>query len=125
MLAIAPGWELKVERGPGCIWVRIEHQEPDCSDDPPLAEQVWALMERHFVSRLVLDLAGIDLLNGYLIGQLEALERQIGQHAGMIRLTGLSSCHQEALRSYGLEGRFPIYGNLTDAVMGGCPRRPR
>jgi len=125
MLAIAPGWELKVERGPGCIWVRIEHQEPDCSDDPPLAEQVWALMERHFVSRLVLDLGGVDLLDGYLVGQLETLERQIGEHAGMIRLTGLSPCHQEALRCYGLEGRFPIYGNLNDAVMGGCPRRPR
>lgn len=125
MLAIAPGWELKVERGPGCIWVRIENQEPDCSDDPPLAEQVWAIMERHFVDRLVLDLGGIDLLDSYLIGQLEALDQRIGQHGGMVRLTGLSPCHQDALRSFGLGGRFPIYNDLNDAVMGGCPRRPR
>jgi anti-anti-sigma regulatory factor len=125
MPVIAPGWELKVERGPGWLWVKVEHLDRRASASPPLAEQVWSLMERHFVSRLVLELDALDLLNSHLIGQLVVLDKRIGQRGGLMRLSGLSPFNQTVLRTHGLEGRFPVYGDLTDAVMGACPRRPR
>jgi len=125
MPLIAPGWVLKVERGPGWLWVKVEHPDRLGSDSPPLAEQVWSLMERHFVCRLVLELDALDLLNSFLIGQLVVLDKRIGQRGGLMRLSGLSPSNRTVLRTHGLEGRFPVYGDLTDAVMGACPRRPR
>lgn len=125
MLAIAPGWELKVERGPDWLWVRVECPDRNCSDDPPVADQVWSLMERHFVHRLVLELDAIDLVNSHLIGQIVLLEKRIREYGGLLRLTGLSPFNQSVLQTHGLSGRFPIYSDLTDAVMGACPRRPR
>ncbi len=125
MLAIAPGWELKVERGPGWLWVRVERPEPYGVDTPPLADEVWAQLERHFVYRLVLELDDVEFLDSYLIGQLVVLDRRIREHGGMLRLTGVNSFVREILRTHGLVGRFSIYGDLTDALMGACPRKPR
>ncbi len=124
MLAIAPGWELKVERGPGWLWVQVGHQDPDCADEPPLADKVWALMEQNLVDRLVLELEGIDLLNSYLLGQLIALDKRIRQRGGLMRLTGLSPYNEAVLQTHGLAGRFAVYTDLTAAVMAN-PRRPR
>ena len=118
MLAIAPGWELNVERGPDWLWVRIGRPEPYCVDTPPLAEEVWAQLERHFVYRLVLELDDLESLDSYLIGQLVVLDKRIREHGGLLRLTGVSSFNREALRMHGLNGRFSIYGDLTDALMG-------
>ena len=125
MPVIAPGWELKVERGPGWLWVKVDHPNRLGSDSPPLAEQIWSLMERHFVCRLVLELEGVDLLNSYLLGQLVVLEKRIRRREGLLRLSGLSPFNQRVLQTHGLEGRFAVYHDLADAVMGGCPRRPR
>jgi anti-anti-sigma regulatory factor len=125
MLAIAPGWELKVDRGPGWLWVKIGHPESYCVDTPPLADEVWTQLQRHFVYRLVLELDDVEVLDSYLIGQLVTLDRRIREHGGMLRLTGVSPLNRGVLRTHGLDGRFSIYGDLTEALMGACPRRPR
>ena len=125
MLAIAPGWELKVDRGPGWLWVKIERPEAYCVDTPPLAGEVWTQLERHFVYRLVLELDDVEILDSYLIGQLVLLDKRIREHGGLMRLTGVNSFNRETLRMHGLNGRFSIYGDLTDALMGACPRKPR
>jgi len=125
MLAIAPGWELKVDRGPNWLWVKIERPEPYSVDTPPLADEVWTQLERHFVYRLVLEMDDVQILDSYLIGQLVLLDKRIRERGGLLRLTGISSFNREILRNHGLDGRFPIYGDLTDALMGSCPRKPR
>ncbi len=125
MLAIAPGWELKVDRGPGWLWVKIERPEAYCDDTPPLADEVWTQLERHFVYRLVLELDDVEILDSYLLGQLISLDKRIRGHGGLLRLTGVSPLNREVLRTHGLDGRFSIYGDLTEALMGACPRRPR
>ena len=125
MLAIAPGWGLKVDRGPNWLWIRIERPEPYSVDTPPLAEEVWAQLERHFVYRLVLELDDIEIVDSYLIGQLVMLDRRIREHGGILRLSGVNSFVREILRTHGLDGRFSIYGNLTEAVMGAYPSKPR
>ena len=125
MLAIAPGWELKVDRGPNWLWVKVERPESYSVDTPPLADEVWTQLERHFIYRLVLELEDIEFLDSYLIGQLVMLDRRIREHGGILRLSGLSPFNREILRTHGLDGRFSIYGSLTEAVMGASPRKPR
>jgi len=125
MPTIAPGWEVKVDRGPGWLWAKVCHPDADCSDAPPLADQLWSLLERHFVNRLLIELDDLDLLNSFLLGQLILLQKRIRQHGGLLRLSGLSSLNQEVLRTHGLEGYLPVYSNLGDAVTGCFPRRPR
>ena len=124
MLALAPGWEIDVDRGPGWLFVRLKSPERDASDTPALADEVWSLLERHFISRVVLELDGIGLLHSYLLGQLVLLDKRIREHDGMMRLCGLSSFNQRVLRLHGLDLRFPTYGDLEEAVMG-CSHKPR
>jgi anti-anti-sigma regulatory factor len=125
MLAIAPGWELKVDRGPNWLWVKVERPESYSVDTPPLADEVWTQLDRHFIYRLVLELEDIEVLDSYLIGQLVMLDRRIREHGGILRLSGLSPFNCEILGTHGLGGRFPIYDSLTEAVMGSAPRKPR
>ena len=124
MLAIAPGWEMEVDRGPGWLWVKLKSPHRDASDTPPLADELWSLLQRHFIYRLVLELDEVRLLHSYLLGQLVLLDKRIREHDGMMRLCGLSSFNQRILRLHGLDLRFPTYGDLEEAVMG-CSRKPR
>ena len=119
MPGIAPGWELELDRGPDWLLVRLKSPEADASDTPPLAAELWSLLERHFVYRLVLELDEISLLQSYLLGQLVVLDKRVREHGGLMRLCGLSSFNQQVLRSHGLDVRFPTYGDVVEAVMGG------
>ena len=124
MLAIAPGWQLEVDRGPGWLLVRLKSPDEGASDTPPLAEELWSLLRRHFVCRLALELDEIGLLDSHMLGQLVLLDKRIREHDGVMRLCGLSSFNQQVLRLHGLDARFPTYGDLEEAVMG-CSRKPR
>jgi len=124
MLAIAPGWELDVDRGTGWLLAKLRSADVNASDAPPLADELWSLLERHFVYRLVLELDEINLLDSHLLGQLVLLDKRVREHDGVLRLCGLSAFNQRVLRVHGLNVRFPTYGDLEEAVMG-CGRKPR
>lgn len=125
MLAVAPGWELDVERGPDWLLVKIRSQDGS-STDPPLADGLWDLLERHFTYRVVLELDQVRVLNSYLIGQLVQLYKLIRRHDGVMRLCGLSPYNLAVLRTCRLEDRFLPYRDREEAVMG-CsrPRHPK
>ena len=118
MLAIAPGWEMEVDRGPGWLLVKLKSPDADASETPPLADELWSLLRRHFVYRLALELDEIELLHSYLLGQLVLLDKRVREHGGLMRLCGVSSLNQRVLRVHGLGVRFPVYGDLEEAVMG-------
>jgi len=124
MLGIAPGWEVEVDRGPGWLLLKLKNPDHDVSDTPPLADELWSLLERHFVYRVVLELDEITLLHSYLLGQLVLLDKRVREHEGTMRLCGLSSFNQQVLRTHGLNSRFPTYGDKEEAVMG-CSCKPR
>ena len=115
MLAVAPGWELEVERGPDWLLVRIRSLDR-ASTEPPLADAIWELLERHFTYRAVLELDQVQLLNSHLIGQLVRLYRRIREHDGVLRLCGLSPYNLTVLRTCHLEARFPPYRDREEAV---------
>jgi anti-anti-sigma regulatory factor len=125
MTALVEGWTLKVERGPDCLFVHLECAAGAPCDFSNLADQVWALLEQHFVYRLVLELDGLPLLRSQLIGQLVLLHKRLAQHGGMMRICGLSARNQQALRTSRLEPHFPHYRDREDAVLGGRPAQPR
>ena len=126
MLAIAPGWELEVERGPDWLIVRIQNMDEISESSPPLAERIWELMQQHLTHRLVLELDQVPLLNSYLIGQLIQLYRVIREHYGVMRLCGLSAYNRRVLHTCRLEDRLQTYNDRLEAVMGySRPARPR
>lgn len=126
MLAIAPGWELDVQRGPDCLLVKLGVPEPDAADSPPLAEEIWSLMERYLVSRLVLDLSDLNGLDRQLVAELLWLQRRIREHGGMMRLTGLSGENLALVQAHhGLNGHLPVYNDFVEALMGEYPHKPR
>jgi anti-anti-sigma regulatory factor len=126
MLAIAPGWELEVERGPDWLLVRVISPDGNDLEPPPLAERVWALLRQHFTYRLVLELDQVAVLNSHVIGQLVSLYRLICKHDGVMRLCGLSPYNRWVLHTCHLDDRFLPYRDRREAVMG-ChgPRRPK
>ena len=126
MLAVAPGYELEVERGPDWLLVRTANLDPAELDTPPLAERVWSVLQQHFTYRLVLELDQIRLLTSRLIAQLVQLHRRIEKHGGVMRLCGLSPHNCEVLHTCRLNDRFMPYQDRQEAVMGRHrPNRPR
>ena len=125
MLAVAPGWELEMERGPDWLLVKIRSLD-GFSTDPPLADGIWELLERHFTYRVVLELDQVRVLNSHLIGQLVRLYRLIREHDGVMRLCGLSPHNLDVLRACRLQQYFLPYRDREEAVMGRCcPRHPK
>lgn len=125
MLQTVPAWDLDVERGPDWLLVKIKTPENDLSAAPSLADQLWSLMERHFIYRLVLEMDDVEVLQTYLIGQLVMLHKRIRDHDGVIRLCGLSPYNRKVLRSCRLDDRLQTYGNRVEAVLGCLPHNPK
>lgn len=123
MLAIAPGWELEVERGPDWLLVKIRELGAGETELPPLADCIWDLLRRHFTYRVVLELDEVSLLDSYLIGQLLQLYGRIQQHDGVMRLCGLSEHNAQVLKTCRLDERFLPCRDREEAVMSGYGRR--
>ncbi len=124
MLAIAPGCEFDVQRGPDWIIVRIKSFDPAEPDSPLLMERIWSLLEQHFTYRVVLELDQVPLLSSALVEQLLLLYRRIQEHDGVLRLCGLSPYNRRVLHACRLDESLPPYRDRHEAVMG-CPRQPR
>lgn len=122
MLALATGWDMEVERGPGCLLVTLGAPTPEAEEAVPLAEPLWLLMERYLVSRLVLDLSAIPHLDRHLLAQLVRLQRRIHEHDGLLRLTGVSPEGQTLLRLHGLNNHLALYSNREEALFPCHPR---
>jgi anti-anti-sigma factor len=125
MVQIAHGWELDVDRGPDWLFVRPHSLPRDAAEMPPLAEQIWSLLEQNFTHRLVLELDRISYLQSYLVGQLVWLHKRIHTHGGLMRICGMSEENQDVLHQCRLDDRFPRYLNREAAVMGYRPIQPR
>jgi anti-anti-sigma factor len=126
MLAVSSGYDFDVERGPDWLLVRVRKLDQGASACPPLAEQIWRLMEQHFTHRLVLELDQVPVLSGEMIGELIQLYRQIAEHDGVMRLCGLSPDNCEVLHECRLDERLPPYEDRQEAVLGPVlPRQPR
>ena len=119
MLAVAPGWELDVERGPDWLLVKVRSLDAS-STEPALSDSIWGLLEQHFTYRVVLELDQVRVLNSHLIGQLVRLYKLIRQRDGVMRLCGLTPHNLQVLQTCRLEDHLVPYRDREEAVLG-CP----
>jgi anti-anti-sigma factor len=125
MVQVCTGWKLDVERGPDWLFVRL-HGSPDADlEGEPLAEQLWSLLEQHFIHRLVVEMDDVPALRSNLIGQLVLLYKRIHLKGGMLRICGLTEQQRQVLRTTRLDDRFPCYSTREEALMGGFTHRPK
>jgi len=118
---------MDIERGPNWLFVRLRSPVQEASGtEPPLADRLWSLLQRHLISRLVLELDKMEVLDDGLIHELIDLNQRLSTNGGVMRLSGLSSVNEKLLRSRGVNGRLPSYRNRHDAVFGSYrPGQPR
>jgi hypothetical protein len=125
MLETVQGWNVRVDRGPDWLFVKLHAASDHGGDFSNLAEHLWNIAEQHFVYRLVLELDELPLLPSSLIGQMVLLHKRLCMHNGVLRLCGLSATQQQALSACRLQSRFPHYCNREEAVWGHRPLQPR
>lgn len=114
--------ELEVVRGPDWLFV---HLRPDPDKLDQVAERLWALLNKHFIYRLVLEMDEIVFLPSVLVGQLVILQKRILQHDGALRLCGLSPACEQVLRFCRLDHTLAHFDNRADAVRGCSTAKPR
>ncbi|NOY41800.1 MAG: STAS domain-containing protein [Planctomycetes bacterium] len=112
-----------VDRGPDWLFVRL--QRPEDLHLEKVADQLWELLNKHFIYRLVLEMDDVEMLPSQLIGQLIMLQKRVLQHDGALRLCGLSSQCEDALRLCRLDHVFPNFDCRSDAVYGSTHPKPR
>ena len=120
-VSLARGWDLEVDRGPDCLFVRPRPLETGAVASAALGEQIWALLEQSLIHRLVLELDEVGPVESGLSGQLTWLHNQVHGHDGLMRICGLSPGNQELLRQCSLSDHFPCYRDREEAVMGHHP----
>lgn len=125
MVQVATPWQFAVERGPDWLFVRLTPPANPLESAAGVADQLWQMMQQHFVNRLVLEMDQVPLLSSDLIGQLVMLHKRIVMHGGLLRLAGLSRGNEDVLRMSRLDGRFPSYADRGAAVTGTRPGQPR
>lgn len=121
----ALGCELEVARGPNWLLVRVKCLDPH---EPalPLAEEIWALMQKHFIYRVVLELDELPRLSSNMLEQLNQLYQRVKEHEGLLRLCGLSPYNRQVLRAHKLDRLLPSYRNRQEAILGRhSPFHPR
>lgn len=125
MLAVIPGWELDVDRGPDCLMVKVRKPRGRGSRQP-LGEVLWSILDQHFTYRLVLELDKARDLDDETLDELLALYQRVSEHGGMLRICGVSAESRRRLLQRQLGDRLVPYEDREEAVMtGAAPRRPR
>jgi anti-anti-sigma factor len=66
---------------------------------------------------MVLDLAGLESVDGRALDALKQVRRQMARAGGEVWLAGLRPQVWLALRAQGLDQRFPIYDSVEQAMM--------
>ena len=83
-----------------------------------VADRLWALLNKHFVYRLVLEMDEVEFMPSVLMGQLVMLQKRVLQHGGALRLSGLSPTCEEALHFCRLDHTLAHFKTRADAVRG-------
>lgn len=122
-VTVAQGWDLEVERGPDWLFVRPRPTGVSGDEAPSLGEQIWGLLERTLMHRLVLELGEINRLDDELIAQIVWLQGRVHEHDGILRVCGLSAENEKRLCAAVKGGQIPLYCDREAAVM--CQDRPR
>ena len=118
MLGIARPWSLKTERGPGCLFVRIESESRSPASGEELVELLRAQLDQHFVNRLILECDALTSLPAGFRDQLATFAEQLSADGGQLRLTGLRPNLCSALEPTDCDNCLPMFVDRAHALMG-------
>lgn len=106
---------MKIERGPDWLIVQLHP-----TDEPydHMADRLWALLNQHFIYRIVLEMDYVDFLPSQLMGQLVMLHKRVLRNGGALRLCGLSDECLQALHICRLDQALPHFTTREEAVYG-------
>jgi hypothetical protein len=83
-----------------------------------VADELWALMSRHFTYRLVLEMDELGTLPGGMPEQLAELRKRVAERGGSLRLCGLSHDCEAELSESKLAKALPNHRDRAAAVWG-------
>jgi len=119
------GYKLEVQRGPNWLLVRIKCPHAE-KLELPLAEELRALMQKHFIYRVVLELDELPRLSSSLLEEISRVQQWVKEHDGMLRLCGLSPYNLQVLRAQKSEMQHASFRNRQEAILGQYyPFQPR
>ena len=113
------GLKLSVDRGPNWLFVKLRPKRHFADEVPQIADNLWSIASRHFIYRLVLELEELDLMPPDMIEQLVMLQERLAQCGGALRICGLSTECDDAMRDSQLDAALPNYATRQAAVLGG------
>lgn len=117
---IAPGWKIETSRGPNWLFVKLSVSKTGEDNAAGLADYLLSILDQHLTYRMVLDVSALPLLQPPTIAELVRLQSLVGEHEGILRLSGLSAENRQLLRSATIDACLPDYPNVEEAIM-----RPR
>jgi hypothetical protein len=110
--------EMDVERGPNWLLVKLHPGAVAGIPAPHVADELWALMTRHFTYRLVLEMDELGTLPGGMPEQLAQLRERVAERGGSLRLCGLSHDGEAELTGSQLAKSLPNHRDRAAAVWG-------
>jgi len=117
MVTVCSDWPVEVERGPNWLFVRLLPGDGDRAPANGLAEALWALLDKHFIYRLVLELDDTPLISSELVEQIRQLRAWIDQRGGRLRLCGAGDQVRAALQDFGVDP-LNCCGSRNEALLG-------
>jgi anti-anti-sigma regulatory factor len=113
------GFMLCVDRGPNWLIVQLRPNKKFAADVAYVADELMDVAARHFIYRIVLDLAELREMPAELVDQLVILQERLLQCDGSLRICGLSASCAHKLREVHLDAALPNYSTRQAAVHGG------
>lgn len=101
--AQAPCGQLRIERGPDWLFVRLEGdaRRAAVTAEPTLADGIWEALQENHAHRVLLELDQVDAIDDDLIAAITSLGSRIRSAGGLMRLCGLSEVDLRTLRARG------------------------
>lgn len=115
------GFQIEVGRGPNWLFLTLT---PDGTSVKAthLADELWSIVARHFVYRVVLEFVDTDSLSDTAVAQIDQFRRWLDDHGGAVRVCGLDERCSQRLESQCAESRtrsrLRSHSTLAAAVLG-------
>ena len=117
----ASGVRIDVSRGPNWLFLRLEPMNTPAKES--LVDQVWAVVSKHFVYRVVLEFdPKFDALSREQVVQLDRVRELLEEHDGALRVCGLSKKCADRLAAHCIESkiksRLTSHASVAAALFG-------
>lgn len=121
MNSASGGYEISVNRGPNWLFLRLGGSPTGKAAS--LGEQLWGVVSKHFVYRVVLEFSSdTQSLSTKEVQQLDEFRKQLESHDGALRVCGLSKKCAERLEQQCSESktrsRLTSHATVVEAVFG-------